>query len=471
MKAQIAQWAREIVKAGIWIALLAKLFVFDLDHYFVRHWAPWAQWPVDHGLVVGLVGFTLLWCIFGLRKVASACVELALYPALIMVWRPIKVLASHWPLFVAFIPAIHELIVGFKMTCVYYVLFLLSATVIATSQYGPAIVGSCCYLVFFLAVHFASAFKRAYRRNAFEGLSRGARRVADYINQGFLDDPPRPLQKVKGASKTAKRMNVKEGKRSEMDDMRAFYAGNQVIEYVSDRLEQVARSRKPELFLICSIVYTFALTTVVFALIYTGINAIDGHGFAEIGRGGFADFLGASLSRMTASGISGVKPVSDLAVWAYHLQSLAQVAVFTVVVSVLLTTRRERYVQDVKEFVVEIRSIASAMETRLNAAFNKTIEMVEQELLSSDERLVNWFRRSRGLPALSVPVSPSNANASQVEGSQLDDGPKLGLPSTREGFVYPPGEPQLHSSLVDVRDFKTGQKVRDPRTKKVFIVP
>jgi|GEM_PF-2442677 len=41
----------------------------------------------------------------------------------------------------------------------------------------------------------------------------------------------------------------------------------------------------------------------------------------------------------------------------------------------------------------------------------------------------------------------------------------------RSGFVYPPGVEQKPENMVDVRDFSPGQKVRDPRTGKIFLVP
>lgn len=50
--------------------------------------------------------------------------------------------------------------------------------------------------------------------------------------------------------------------------------------------------------------------------------------------------------------------------------------------------------------------------------------------------------------------------------------PSYGSPVPgRKGFVYPPGSDQKPENMVDVRDFTPGQKVRDPRTGKVFLVP
>ncbi len=41
----------------------------------------------------------------------------------------------------------------------------------------------------------------------------------------------------------------------------------------------------------------------------------------------------------------------------------------------------------------------------------------------------------------------------------------------RVGFVYPPGVESKPENMVDVRGFSPGEKVRDPRTGKVFLVP
>lgn len=50
--------------------------------------------------------------------------------------------------------------------------------------------------------------------------------------------------------------------------------------------------------------------------------------------------------------------------------------------------------------------------------------------------------------------------------------PTYGTPVPgRRGFVYPPGVDPKPENMVDVRDFQPGQKVRDPRTGKIFLVP
>ena len=41
----------------------------------------------------------------------------------------------------------------------------------------------------------------------------------------------------------------------------------------------------------------------------------------------------------------------------------------------------------------------------------------------------------------------------------------------KPGFVYPPGVEEESQNMLDVRGFPSGQKMRDPRTGKTFLVP
>lgn len=50
--------------------------------------------------------------------------------------------------------------------------------------------------------------------------------------------------------------------------------------------------------------------------------------------------------------------------------------------------------------------------------------------------------------------------------------PAYGTPVIgKRGYVYPPGVEAKPENMVDVKDFAPGQKVRDPRTGNIFLVP
>ena len=93
-------------------------------------------------------------------------------------------------------------------------------------------------------------------------------------------------------------------------------------------------------------------------------------------------------------------------------------------------------------------------------------------------------------PSLERPAAPQERQAKSTgDQSRSDDAaaspPAPKAPSTpaseslpfatpvpgKRGFVYPPGVEHDMKNMLDVRDFTPGQKVRDPRTGEIFLVP
>jgi len=69
------------------------------------------------------------------------------------------------------------------------------------------------------------------------------------------------------------------------------------------------------------------------------------------------------------------------------------------------------------------------------------------------------------------PSKPATPPASTTS-SSVDEKLQYAVPvPNKSGFVYPPGMKQEPASMIDVRDMRPGQKVRDPRTGKIFLVP
>lgn len=68
-----------------------------------------------------------------------------------------------------------------------------------------------------------------------------------------------------------------------------------------------------------------------------------------------------------------------------------------------------------------------------------------------------------------VPSEPGNTSAATEPAPAA--APFAEAVPGKSGFVYPPGVEHDLKNMLDVRDFSPGQKVKDPRTGKVFVVP
>lgn len=83
------------------------------------------------------------------------------------------------------------------------------------------------------------------------------------------------------------------------------------------------------------------------------------------------------------------------------------------------------------------------------------------------------------LPERQTPESDAQANKPGASRGDLDKAPAK--PDTAPGkatpvpgspgLVYPPGAEHTPINMIDVRGLAPGQKVKDPRTGQIFIVP
>jgi hypothetical protein len=69
---------------------------------------------------------------------------------------------------------------------------------------------------------------------------------------------------------------------------------------------------------------------------------------------------------------------------------------------------------------------------------------------------------TRNAPLDDLGGMPAKPNASPQKATPVPETP---------GFVYPPGTEQTPKNMLDVRGYTSGQKVKDPRTGQIFIVP
>lgn len=125
---------------------------------------------------------------------------------------------------------------------------------------------------------------------------------------------------------------------------------------------------------------------------------------------------------------------------------------------------------------------ASASVSQPSVTYSKP----KQSIVSSANPAVSEQQRAnassppplRELPLDFISPSPST---SMVQGSKGDSQSQASTTETpikyaapvagHPGFVYPPGIAAEPKNMLDVRGFAAGEKMRDPRTGEVFLVP
>ena len=152
---------------------------------------------------------------------------------------------------------------------------------------------------------------------------------------------------------------------------------------------------------------------------------------------------------------------------------------------------------------------ASALTVEPMTSSQPVLRPQQQVLLQPQAPVVQTASTPSGRSALSIPVTPgarvsslaattaNNSASLSIEMSEpevrkavlveaapaatiargpawsapVPNYPGYGVPSKQRGYVLPPGQTEEAGYLIDVRNMMPGEKVRDPRTGVVFLVP
>jgi hypothetical protein len=165
--------------------------------------------------------------------------------------------------------------------------------------------------------------------------------------------------------------------------------------FVAERLREVMRSRKLDLYFLASLLYTFALTALVFALEYTGLYRLIPNSFVGVSEPGLLHFLGLSFSTLMTSDISPLKAASGIAQAALYVQLFGSLLIIVLLVFLILTSIRERYRQDLDGVIGELGAVSDRIGRLLESNYELTLSGVEAWLLEFNPAVTKWCVKIR----------------------------------------------------------------------------
>lgn len=402
---------REIFAVILWLFILVKVVVFDIDIYLAEKYAPSLRWILNYrffGLLL-LISGTLL--VIGKKSFRQFLIYVIAYPFIILFWQIPKLFFRNWALAIAFAPAIYEVISSFRSRFILITLASLSALfiVLSSSPYflSPAMVFPGTYLIVYLYRN----LRRAYRSSIFEGL-------ADLVKKlrGQLERGEQALWK-----KVEHDPISEKGTKDYEQQLSTFYLLNWVVELIAEKLHMVAKSRKPDLYLMVSWLGTVFVTSLIYAFEYWALYKMNPLSFRAEYALTFWNFWGFSFGKLTPSSISSIGPVSSLAAILSYSELFCALIILVILVFSVLTAAREKYKDDIADFIVEIKSLGSEMQNQFFLLYNIALTDVEIILLRNNAALINWLRKKRGLPELPLPEKGDKNQGNTVLQKEKED--------------------------------------------------
>jgi len=317
------------------------------------------------------------------------CIYLFFYPLIFFFWKIPKLFFRNWALTIAFAPALYDLLQSFRVRFAIMTVAALSAVLISHSSNFYVIIFSMVVLGFYLIMHLYRSLQKAYRSSIFEGLS-------DLVKKLHV--------KMDGGQHVLwKKEKCDPGTKDYEQQCLNFYLINSVVEIVGDKLLKVAKSRKPDLYLMISWFATVFLTSLIYAFEYWALYKIDILSFMANHSLSFWSFWGFSFGKLTPSSISTVAPVSVTATVLSYSELFCALIILIMLVFSVLTAAREKYREDIADFISEVRNLGEHFQKQFFQLYAVPMADVEIVLLSNNAALINQLRNARGLPVLPLP--------------------------------------------------------------------
>jgi hypothetical protein len=299
---------RECLAIVFWIYLLIKLFVFDVDIYIVDHLIPQFRWILDIRAFIILALLAGMLIILGRKKFFGNLLYILAYPLVVLFWKLPALAFRKWPLTIAFAPVIYRGVSTFPTTFLLYTLAALSALAIIASRDSAWLVAGMLGFFVFLLAHLYRSFREAYSEGVTSRLSMILRKFKEQIQKGMFDSATAPEARKAEVAQTAL---TDRGPRNPT----RLYLLRSVTDILIDKIRWVARSRKYDVYLVLSWLYTFAVTATVFAFEFLALGNIDPESFGSgASASTFFGFFGYSLGNLLPTKISRITPMSEFAI-------------------------------------------------------------------------------------------------------------------------------------------------------------
>jgi hypothetical protein len=396
---------REICAVLLWLYIICKIFIFDIDNYIIATYFPTVAYILYYKLAIFAALISVFWLIVGKKRFPLFFMYVSAYPLIIIFWKIPKYVYNKWEILIVFAPAIYELVTKFRFKFIFSTVAFLSVICITLFQDKIVLIFSMCCLFCYLAYQVYSGFNRAYQSTFFFQFGE----VLTQLKTKWQDNKFAKGIFNKDSSDEQEKEKVETNRSTQMS---TFYICFCLSEIIKNKISNVQQSGKIDLYLVASWFRIVFIAIFIYSFEYYSLFKIHQEAFAIQIEPTYFSFLGFSIGVLTFSGLSNINPVSTIASLIYYSEVMSALVILIILIFTILTAARERYKEDVANMEVTMRELGSTIKSDCNTIFNMALADLEYTLLTENEKLVNWLRKARGLTPLQSPNTDEQGDGS-----------------------------------------------------------
>lgn len=359
-----------------WLYLVIKIFLGDLDIYFIRKVLPSAAWVIDYRFLIIIFAALLVSLVF--RKwFGLAILYIAIFPLVVIVWKVPRLIYRRrdWNLAIGIL---HIATAGFNNHR--YVLAIVGfgglAAILVSAGNSPVVLGAS------LAISLGLLLVGIYKSIRYA-----------VIPSRFLKIQRRLVDRFMKSKVTAAQFNASDLRKADIQKFSKEQAdaflqrvGNCVIAHQimyiwAYRIDEYRRSISAIVFSALSVVWMLALMVYCFTIANLSIYKLDHNQYSYTVAPNVIKFIYYSFASLYINEINGLSPQGNGAVILKIVAGFCgAILLLTLIVTLFLSYRQTRDDRMAQQTIDEIRQQGKELESKFNSEFEVTPDEAVQRL-------------------------------------------------------------------------------------------
>lgn len=378
-----------------WFVGFTKLFVFDIDLFLIESYAPSLGLIINYRLVIILSLVVISWLILGNDEFLKLFFFVLFYPVILLLWTiPTGLLIrKNWFWIFTYISGFISTITNFKKNLILITVFLISTSFILNSNNQLVIYASGALLLFISLFIIARKAYFAFSPSAIFAIN--TKTIVNYLEKNSLGQYL--LENNSEKEEESNEELVTEIEKTEQDDeipekVPLLILTNRTLYFIAEKLKRFKESRVYVVFFIISLLFTFAVSVVLFSLINYGIYKLDPASFSMSGYEGYFIFLYYSFNALIMNSISAVEPLSFLSMTINMVQIFYGIVLIVILIGIIISVNTQKYKDDIDQVIYAFDMQSEDVEKILELNFKMSIHQAINELERVKHSLIDFIK-------------------------------------------------------------------------------
>jgi hypothetical protein len=391
-RVRVLKTVRRLSAIAVWLYLVTKIFIFDIDTYLVQKYAPSLTWVLDYKFFfyIGLLGIVA--ALFRKWQVIIFIGYVMFYPILLILWiLPYAIFKSRsWIVAIAIINSVIRFFSNFRTNAIMAGVFVLSALLIFMGEKQYVLIAATSVMGAFVIAMYVLAVLAVFRPDpAFRMYSKACTATKNHmIKTNALGELALlPIDQFSELQLQKRRANI---------DMTVF--GNRLFLFVASKFRLYQSSKISLLAGIFRCFWLVMMCVISFVCINYGIFKIDRYQYNPDTVPSMFVLIYYSFKTFISNSVVDLSPVGRLAEIASIAENVCGLFTLTIFVGTLFTQKNARQTKEIDDAVSQIELDAQFMERFLRSEFRvNNIEdaIAEMEKLKAGMLgIVSWLSRS-----------------------------------------------------------------------------